>query len=250
MPRGRDGAASAAGQGARARRIGDQCDKPERHRRAAEVAHPFGLRLGLASAAQSRLRVPDSGKPSAPLLASVQPEVQRGSRGILLETLNPLAIRRVLRANMGQPSSGELHGVKLPSQDMRRTRRLASSQFRDESGAPAGPLPEMLTGHIGAVAGHHRFLRKARRFGADGSSRSRSSRPPPSPGGAFVAAFALRPMRAALPAWRSTRLRVRRRASLPCAQAVRRLPGRVHSSRAQPPPPSADALWLRPSQMG
>lgn len=88
MPRGRDGADSAAGQGARARRIGDQCVKPERRWHAAKAARPVGLRLGLAPAAQSRLAVPDPGTASSPLLASIQPEAQRGSRGILLEALN------------------------------------------------------------------------------------------------------------------------------------------------------------------
>jgi hypothetical protein len=85
MPRGRDGADLAAGQEARARRIGDQCDKPERHWGAAKDARPFGLRLGLTSAAQRRLTVPDSGTASSPLLAPIQPEARRGSRGILIE---------------------------------------------------------------------------------------------------------------------------------------------------------------------
>ena len=92
-PRGRDGADLVAGQGATAKRMGDQCAKPERHRHATRDARPSGLRLGPSSAASRLLAVPDPGTSPSPLLSATRPEAQRGSRGALLEAL---------RANLGR----------------------------------------------------------------------------------------------------------------------------------------------------
>jgi hypothetical protein len=118
MPRGRDGVYFAAGQGAwatahkgpDAHNLRDTGMQPKTPR-------PFGLRLGLASAvrqahrpepfglelraerqrrgaASGLLTVPDPGTASSPFLASIWPEAQRGSRGILLEALSAAVSRR------------------------------------------------------------------------------------------------------------------------------------------------------------
>jgi len=121
-PRGRDGADLVAGQGARARRMGDQaysavaaaaaakagCAKPERHRHATKDARPCGLRLGPSSAVSRLLAVPDPSTSPSPLLSATRPfdrlmalsevegpEAQRGSRGVLLEALRAACSRRV-----------------------------------------------------------------------------------------------------------------------------------------------------------
>ena len=88
MTRGRDGVNFAAGRGAwatahkgsDARSLSDTGMQPKTPR-------PSGLRLGPASAVSGRLAVPDPGTASSPFLASIRPEAQRGSRGILLEAL-------------------------------------------------------------------------------------------------------------------------------------------------------------------
>jgi len=92
MTHGRDGADFAAGQGASdAGALGVRCAKPARRRNAAKDARPFGLRLKPASSVSGLLAVPDPGTGSEPFLASIRPEAQRGSRGILLEALRDLS---------------------------------------------------------------------------------------------------------------------------------------------------------------
>jgi len=87
MPRGRDGAAKAA--------------------------RPFGLRLGLSSAAQSRLIVLAPETASSLLCASMRPEAQRGSRGILLGTL---ILALLLSASSVYCAQGPAPGKGEPSQ--------------------------------------------------------------------------------------------------------------------------------------
>jgi len=113
MTRGRDGVDFAAGQRARATAHKESEPTPPKQLRLRrpdapslsdtgmqpKTPRPFGLRLGPASAASGRLTVPDPGTASSPFLASIRPEAQRGSRGILSEALRrsvPLDERIVL----------------------------------------------------------------------------------------------------------------------------------------------------------
>jgi len=102
MTRGRDGVDWAAGQGAWATAHKESEPTPPKQLRLRrpdapslrdtgmqpKTPRPTGLRLGPASAASGRLTVPDPGTSSSPFLASIRPEAQRGSRGILSEALS------------------------------------------------------------------------------------------------------------------------------------------------------------------
>jgi len=138
MPRGRDGADSAAGQEARARRIGDQCVKPERRGHAADAARPFG------SATPSRSAVPGRGTGSPPLPASIQPEAQRGSRGML---------SGVLGRRRGTTSSSATK--RMDTVPMRRARRPAGSMTSRTHFVRRFPAPQMndTSSNVGLIAG-------------------------------------------------------------------------------------------------
>ena len=102
--------AKERGRGVRLMQMSSLSDTGTRQK----AARPFGLRLRLSSTAQSRLAVPDPGTALSPLLAPIQPEAQRGSRGILLETLKCAATRgRVAPLHVGQ--------AMLPSRASRRS---------------------------------------------------------------------------------------------------------------------------------
>ena len=95
MPRGRDGVYFAAGQGAWATaHKGSDAHNLRDTGMQPKTPRPFGSRLGLASAASGLLTVADPGTASSPFLASIWPEAQRGSRGILLEALSAAVSRR------------------------------------------------------------------------------------------------------------------------------------------------------------